>query len=181
MSFSSTLAAIDGWLAEYAPLTLRDLPPPATAAELAAVRAQLGVDLLKDVEELLRWHNGAGRARPPFCLAPGFAFLGTADMVAMSRRRIAEDADRPMWRSWNRQWLPVASGRRGSCLAVDHAESDTHGNVVISSTDDGRDGPRTWPDLGALLSRSYQAMRYGNPFMKSRRTVLHGRLDWEEA
>ncbi|WP_196279488.1 SMI1/KNR4 family protein [Catellatospora vulcania] len=181
MSFSSTLAAIDGWLAEYAPLTLRDLPPPATGAELAAVRAQLGVDLIKDVEELLRWHNGAGRATPAFCLAPGYAFLGTADMIALSRRRVAEDEARPMWRTWNRHWLPVAAGRRGKCLAVDHSDSDSHGNVLVSSTEDGRDFPKTWPDLGAVLARSHEAMRYGSRFMKSRRTVLDGRLDWEEA
>ncbi|WP_203670902.1 SMI1/KNR4 family protein [Catellatospora methionotrophica] len=180
MPFSSTLAAIDGWLAEHAPLTLRDLPAPATAADLAAVRAHLGTDLLKEVEQLLRWHNGAGRAVPPFCLAPGYAFLSTADMIATSRRHLAEDAARH-WHTWNRQWLPVAAGQRGRVLTVDHAESDTHGHVTISSTDDSRDFPKTWPDLDALLSRTYEAMRYGNRFMKSRRTVLDGRLDWDEA
>ncbi|WP_191837091.1 SMI1/KNR4 family protein [Catellatospora chokoriensis] len=181
MPFSATLSAIDGWLAEHAPLTLRDLPPPATTADLAKVRAHLGVDLIKDVEEMLRWHNGAGRATPPFCLAPRFAFLGTADMIAVSRRRIAEDEDRPMWHPWHRQWLPVATGRRGAYLVVDHSDSDTHGHLTVSSTEDGRDDPKSWPDLGTLLSRTYEAMRYGSRFMKSRRTVLDGRLDWEEA
>ncbi|MEU8002065.1 SMI1/KNR4 family protein [Catellatospora sp. NPDC049111] len=180
MPFSSTLAAIDGWLAEHAPLTLRDLPPPATRDQLAAVRAQLGVDLIKEVEELLGWHNGAGAANPAFCLAPGFVFLGAADMIAVSRRRITADADRH-WHTWHRQWLPVASGWRGSCLAVDHSDRDTHGHVTIMSAEESRDAPKTWPDLGALLSRSYEAMRYGSPFLKSRRSVHKGRLDWEEA
>ncbi|MEV4417478.1 SMI1/KNR4 family protein [Catellatospora sp. NPDC049609] len=180
MPFSSTLAAIDDWLAEHAPLTWRDLAPPATGSELGAVRAHLGVDLLPDVEALLRWHNGAGRHRPPYCLAPGYAFLGTADMIALARKRIAADEGRLLWRTWNPRWLPVAADGRGRCLAVDHAE-DGRAEVTVSSEDDGDGAPKTWPDLGNLLSKTYEAMRYGSRLMGRRRVVTDGRLDWDDA
>lgn len=181
MPFSSTLAAIDGWLAENAPLTHRDLAPPATGADLAAVRAHLGTDLLPDVEALLRWHNGAGRFRPPFCLAPGYAFLGTDGMIALARARLAADQDRLLWRTWKRRWLPVAADGKGRCLVVDHSDDDDRAEVTVSSEDDRGGPPKTWPDLGDLLSKTYEAMRFGSRLMNRRRIVTDGRLDWEDA
>lgn len=180
MPFTSTLAAIDDWLAEHAPTTWRELAPPATADELADVRRLLGADPLPDVVELLRWHNGAGRTAMPFCLAPGYAFIGTADMIATARHRTALDDRHLFWRTWNQRWLPIATGSRGACLALDHTDGPDRGEVTVSSPEDARDTPKTWSDLDALLRRTYEAMRFGGRFLQRRRVVADGRLSWED-
>jgi len=85
----SLLGEIDGWLTGNAPETAATLRPPAAVDPVDQLRAGTGIEVHPDLVALLLWHDGAEATDvAAFQLAPGFDFLGAAEMIEVREREV---------------------------------------------------------------------------------------------
>ncbi|WP_433077840.1 SMI1/KNR4 family protein [Dactylosporangium sp. CA-052675] len=159
MHLPDTLTRIEDWLWNNAPATARELAPPATDADLEALRRTLGVALPDDLVTMLRWHNGGGDGDGRMTVAPGYAMLDTRGMAAITEmnRRVGSTAPPSPWPA---AWLVAASSFTSSYLVVDTA--DPAGAVFTFDWQDRAPAPEpTWPSLADTLATMLHTIETG--------------------
>lgn len=140
-------AAIDAWLGQEHPARLREFAPAASAADIAAAEAQLGVTLPEQYTQFLALHDGQEAG------APMVESASLLPLVEVTRRRailsdlfpqraaIARDEVDAEVRAveWSTLWIPIgvsARGRDVMCLDLEPTETGTVGQIIMVVLDD---------------------------------------------
>jgi cell wall assembly regulator SMI1 len=132
-------AAIDGWLARFAPRSAAAQHPPATAEAISAAEREIGLPFPADVVRSLLHHDGQPRSSTDF---PDYPLLPVAEIVEIWQMmaEVAEDlgeegSDDSDDRWWHRGWLPV-SELNGSVNIVDLRPGPGYGRLGWRPKDD---------------------------------------------
>jgi cell wall assembly regulator SMI1 len=169
---------VERWLERFAPRWRAMLGPPATSAELIAVRQTIGTRLSPDLGGWWRRANGirhSDAGTPPGSLIPGFFDPYSTDRaietwrmyLAIQRdvypidqheemdRYIAHLMSQPAGTNpsdwiWLPAWVPVATNGGGDALFVDLREGPLRGCVTRFHKDAGSVPDPQWPSLAAM-------------------------------
>ncbi len=160
MTISDSWRQLDRWLAQYAPATYAVLAPPATDAELQAVRKV--VALPPELIESLRCHNGLTTWAN---ILPEGPPSSTTEIAAnwQLRMELAPDFDgftvhppnpEPYWHP---SWIPWADSE-GDLHVIDLRPGPSHGRLGMAYHDGTADFFDSWPSLEAYLEAVVHAV-----------------------
>jgi cell wall assembly regulator SMI1 len=118
--YSGLLAKLDGWLAAHRHNYLRALRPGASAAELDALQAAVGMPLPAGVRTFLAWHNGQGEDYPGK-FEENWRLLGTTEIAETRQQLLADEETKPHWQP---AWIPLLDDDGGDFLFIDAAQPE---------------------------------------------------------
>ncbi|MFJ9774395.1 SMI1/KNR4 family protein [Kitasatospora sp. NPDC101157] len=154
---SESWSVIDAWLAEFAPVSLADLRPPATPEAIARAEEQLGLALPADLRESLLCHDGDDSY---LTVLPCGPLYSTDRIVEIRDMRMsiwdADDPDQQESPWWGTLWIPFA-GSDGDEHFVDAGPGTWHNHLGRASHDEAAHFTG-WPSLAAWLHHIAQAM-----------------------
>ncbi|TDB91242.1 SMI1/KNR4 family protein [Actinomadura sp. 7K534] len=193
---------ITAWLAQHAPATLERVGPPATDAEIDAVREVMGVDLPADLVAWWRRANGSASSwsgqeldllplyrpcRIDHALSSRDVWLHVWHDQAIEQgwvtREILTQAEaKPAGTqagTWLKGFLPIASDGGGTDLFVDLRSGPMHG-CVREFDKVSTDGEPRWANVAAMLAETADALENQSPIDDYRPCLDHdGILYWE--
>lgn len=168
-------ARIEAWLQVRAPRVFASLQAGASAGELRAAEAALGVILPDDVRASYRRHNGQALPRGQYSSGP--SLIDTWDLLPLDRlvqewaawkflldrgefSGITGEPDGPVrddW--WHPRWIPVAhdAGGNSLCLDLAPARGGAHGQLITLWHDDA-DRAVVAPSFRAWLAQFADAL-----------------------
>jgi cell wall assembly regulator SMI1 len=119
--YTALLARLESWLSKHRPHFLHDLVAGASAAELDALQAQIGMALPAGLRTLLHWHNGQ-RAEAAGSLIERWRLMSCMDIAAAKKEQ-----DAPATRSgagWQTTWIPFLDDDDGDYVCLDTSQPD---------------------------------------------------------
>lgn len=184
-------AEIVAWLSRHAPVTAAALRPPVGGSEVAAIEAELAVEL---PEELRQWwsccggtdHDVLADILPPFYTP--YSVSGARRAWRAHRESWSSQWDSPACdyyagsagNSYHPAWIPIAGDGFADELLVDLRPGSLRGCVLEWEQETGKVHRPQWGGVGAMLAEVHRALVESVPAGHSRPTVTEdGRLDWQ--
>jgi cell wall assembly regulator SMI1 len=129
-TIQKSLNTIEGWLKNNRPAYLAKLQPGATAGDLDALEARLGLTLPPGFRALYQWHNGQD-PKDFHKLVENYTFQ-SLDWIAGAKSDldglIGKDFEDPDW--WKREWVPFLTTGGGDSIVVD-LTADGAGRLLL--------------------------------------------------
>jgi cell wall assembly regulator SMI1 len=148
------LNRLEQWLAKHRRRYLEGLLPGASAADLEACDAALGIPLPGDLRALLTWHNGQSTDFVGH-LERNFDLLRASQIVDAKK---ALDAGDRAQTGWQPVWIPFLQDDADNCVCLDTGQE----GVPVREFWQGRkDHPVVAPSLAAWLETFVTAVEKG--------------------
>ncbi|GAA4608991.1 hypothetical protein GCM10023195_35810 [Actinoallomurus liliacearum] len=185
---------ITSWLRQHAPAALATVNAPATEAEIADVRAMMGMPVPDDLIAWWRLANGVS-AFPGLAPVPLYTPLPIEEVLRTREMMLSVLGPEPSPRVtelrgepagtpygiglWLPEWLPIASDHCGYHLFVDLRHGPSHGCVMEYDKYEGvHDGP-LWPGTASMPEQAADAIVNGGELRRSRpQATDEGMLEW---
>lgn len=170
---------IERWLARRAPLTHKQLRPPASARDIAKAEAAMGLRFPDDLRASLLRHDGGGSWG--FGPAPFYELMSAraahADWKMLCGLVLDGAAGELDTSWWDGHLIPFADAHDGGNLFIDTRTGRT--GEYFNETGLRLEGDVVWPSYLALLKATVNAMESGKPIRGWRPAVTKGRFEWK--
>jgi cell wall assembly regulator SMI1 len=149
------LARLEAWFKSHRPRYAAALNPPATEADLEALRGSLNAEVPDELRQLLAWHNGQS---DDFAGAFEDAWsLMSTGQIAEAKRQLDAQAGQGQT-GWQAAWIPFLDDDSGNYLCLDPGQA---GVPVREYRSTGPEAPTLAPSLTAWLRDFVRAVEKG--------------------
>ena len=158
MLFPQLLSRLDALLQQHRPEYYAELNPPATAAEIAAFEAEVGLTLPAELRAWFSWHNG--QSDECFTgLVANYEFpslSSVAESMRINRELLAAGDFVANW--WRPDWLPFLANGSGDHVCFDLEGTFTgQPGQLLEHWHDWEPRDVIFPNLTAWLAAVVQA------------------------